>query len=660
MDIGNSAGASVRGQDVDPGPSSGEPHSSSARPTPSLTLNPYYLSPWGKKKVLGKRVEEGEGLGPRKELFELAARQLSARWQAVPQTTSPGSSSVVTATALEGRVEVELASPAFDYPLLAQVADGWKVAVGGQSRVISGVKLHQGDGGTVRVTARADKLWKEGFQFQEARLEKAFRPVLVYRQGSESLWLDARASSSDQGHHRRLRTLGRLIALSVTNACQLPVELPDLFFRWILTEGTVNDFVPTVDDMVSIDPSLTKPFEALKNAARGDSGLAELLEIEGLPRGTPVEEYMSYMVKQTFLDPIGWQISEIREAFSRSLPLPHLERSSGKALPRPYVMAEVVRGPPPLRSSKRSLMLAEASGGKIKGRFTKEPEDFDFREVFTVYEDRELIACAPLREALWRVIQEELSAQERRRLALFITGTDFLPEKGCETLSIEIPFEMPGGSSGKAKKETRAQWAEKALGTVPTAHTCDNVLEMPNYWSLLMRAEGLEWATASSRSVAATNMPQEKREALELRLRSVLAGRLRVAIENASGYALDDLDDEHDHSESSFSTSTSPQQAEGLASEAPSGPSTATSPRAVGDGQNGRTVHGSLAKEVSGRNRSSSGEGLLNIPSIDEPLNSARVSPGHEKSEDGGAEKQQAVLELGDHGGVGKDETTQR
>ena len=74
----------------------------------------------------------------------------------------------------------------------------------------------------------------------------------------------------------------------------------------------------------------------------------------------------------------------------------------------------------------------------------------------------------------------------------------------------KIPFEMPGGSSGKAKKETRAQWAEKALGTVPTAHTCDNVLEMPNYWSLLMRAEGLEWATASSRSVAATNMPQEK------------------------------------------------------------------------------------------------------------------------------------------------------
>ena len=57
-------------------------------PSPSLILNPYFLSSWGKKKVLGRRVEEGEGLGPRKELFELAARQLSARWRAQPSSST--------------------------------------------------------------------------------------------------------------------------------------------------------------------------------------------------------------------------------------------------------------------------------------------------------------------------------------------------------------------------------------------------------------------------------------------------------------------------------------------------------------------------------------------------------------------------------------------
>ena len=70
--------------------------------------------------------------------------------------------------------------------------------------------------------------------------------------------------------------------------------------------------------MVSIDPSLTKPFEALKNAARGDSGLAELLEIEGLPRGTPVEEYMSYMVRERrFCAAFSNPLSELNRSFIR-------------------------------------------------------------------------------------------------------------------------------------------------------------------------------------------------------------------------------------------------------------------------------------------------------------------------------------------------------
>lgn len=43
--------------------------------------------------------------------------------------------------------------------------------------------------------------------------------------------------------------------------------------------------------------------------------------------------------------------------------------------------------------------------------------------------------------------------------------------------------------------------AERALGTVPTAHTCDNVLELPNYWALLVRAEGGERALSSQATV---------------------------------------------------------------------------------------------------------------------------------------------------------------
>lgn len=41
-------------------------------------------------------------------------------------------------------------------------------------------------------------------------------------------------------------------------------------------------------------------------------------------------------------------------------------------------------------------------------------------------------------QAFWGVVQEDLSAEERRKLLLFITGTDRLPEASCEDLSIEV------------------------------------------------------------------------------------------------------------------------------------------------------------------------------------------------------------------------------
>lgn len=73
---------------------------------------------------------------------------------------------------------------------------------------------------------------------------KRLNPVCLFTR--QSRWLDAKADISDMGHRKRLRTLGRLIALSITNASRLAIELPDLFFRWML-QGDVTAFEPTVD-----------------------------------------------------------------------------------------------------------------------------------------------------------------------------------------------------------------------------------------------------------------------------------------------------------------------------------------------------------------------------------------------------------------------------
>lgn len=47
----------------------------------SVVVCPYYTSPFGKKTSEGHAVEEGEGLGPRKELFSILALQLQQKWR---------------------------------------------------------------------------------------------------------------------------------------------------------------------------------------------------------------------------------------------------------------------------------------------------------------------------------------------------------------------------------------------------------------------------------------------------------------------------------------------------------------------------------------------------------------------------------------------------
>lgn len=59
----------------------------------------------------------------------------------------------------------------------------------------------------------------------------------------------------------------------------------------------------------------------------------------------------------------------------------------------------------------------------------------------------------------------------------------------------KIPFEIPGG---RKDIETARLAATKSLGQVPTAHTCDNILELPNYWMLLMRHDGRDEKTQLS------------------------------------------------------------------------------------------------------------------------------------------------------------------
>jgi hypothetical protein len=51
-------------------------------PRPALLLCPYFQSTFSSKRIQGVLVEEGEGLGPRKELFAMIMDEMTSKWQA--------------------------------------------------------------------------------------------------------------------------------------------------------------------------------------------------------------------------------------------------------------------------------------------------------------------------------------------------------------------------------------------------------------------------------------------------------------------------------------------------------------------------------------------------------------------------------------------------
>lgn len=60
------------------------------------------------------------------------------------------------------------------------------------------------------------------------------------------------------------------------------------------------------------------------------------------------------------------------------------------------------------------------------------------------------------------------------KFLFFVTASDRFPLPGSELLRVEVPF-FP-----VTMKEH-----EKQLGMLPQAHTCNNTLELPNYWESL-------------------------------------------------------------------------------------------------------------------------------------------------------------------------------
>ena len=146
--------------------------------------------------------------------------------------------------------------------------------------------------------------------------------------------------------------------------------------------------------------------------------------------------------------------------------------------------------------------------------------DFDVRDVFRLRMDDDVSDNLALQNALFGAINA-MSPADKRMFLKFVTGVDKLPLPKTECLKIEAP------GLCFSEEEYRNQWYR-----LPTAHTCFNTLEIPNYAECLLELEYEGRTIDELRDV----------HSFKARLLEHVTRKLTIAVANTEGggYGLDE------------------------------------------------------------------------------------------------------------------------
>ncbi|GIL74172.1 hypothetical protein Vretimale_4802 [Volvox reticuliferus] len=330
-------------------------------------------------------------------------------------------------------------------------------------------------------------------------------PLWVFNRTAGAYWYNRTLEESSELHDAYFFA-GWLLGQSLLNRAPVGLPLPPVLFRALL-EGTGTDcgsggsgFVPTMEMLAEFDPDAATGINNV--AALPSDQLRGMLELEGLPADWSAEKYAQYAVTRILRDEVAWQSEALASGFFAAV---------DRRLLRLWQI-----GPTAL------AVLAAGSCATVS-----EPPS-DLSSMFRLVLDDELSGnSAVLMELLWAVMAE-WPPERRLRFVEFVTGTSRLPLPGSELLKIQAPFVAMGVAEHRA-----------TLGMLPQAHTCDNLLELPNYWESLLAVRGVRGGpTAVARGTA--QLTEEQLADLRAETRRILADRLEVAVLNFQGYGLDE------------------------------------------------------------------------------------------------------------------------
>ena len=191
----------------------------------AFVICPYFRTPYGAKRSEGFSVEEGEGLGPRKEMFHLLKVGFEEEWKSSTEVKVYGAKK-------EREVTVDGGG----------VAAGNKLVfdVGSPSEFFRTVTRSSNS------TCYLDAPLPEAYD-GTCLLQLPSQPMMSYRKENEKVWPNA-ALSQNKSNEENFVMLGVLLGLTVVNQCQMDFDLPPLFFKLLSEEGPV-----TMSDLKTFD-----------------------------------------------------------------------------------------------------------------------------------------------------------------------------------------------------------------------------------------------------------------------------------------------------------------------------------------------------------------------------------------------------------------------
>ena len=364
----------------------------------SFVICPYYRSNYGRKISEGYSVEEGEGLGPRKELFALISEQFLQKHKRAADASFNGCAGEKGHSTIRLGANWEAHVDAVKPGCMVVVNEG---DVCEQRRTVTRVNGWKGE-------IMLDKILTCEFENSTVQLFEVCTPLLTWKKDCEKVWVNQMCQKTGD-NELMFQLLGVLMGLTVVNQCHLVFSLPSIFFKLLMDKG----YVCTKDDLAGFDDSMLNNLQMVEKTWSSRQ-IREVCEVEGLTVSADDSKddlykiYERHLLRNLLDDNVRWQMDAIRMGFLSMVREDELQMFKITS----DDLNEIVCGP------KQDV-----------------DANFDFREVFQVVCDEELSSCRELHDALWEVI-ECFSVRQKRQLLLFITGIDRLPAKGTEFLTI--------------------------------------------------------------------------------------------------------------------------------------------------------------------------------------------------------------------------------